>query len=64
MTNHKPFVSIESAARSLGVPLAWLRRLADSGAIPAVRAGRRWLVPLDLTRERLVELAKRREVPQ
>jgi excisionase family DNA binding protein len=51
------FVPIPDAAERLGVPLAWLKREAEAGRVPAVRAGRRWLVHLDRTREALARLA-------
>ncbi|MGP1346646.1 MAG: hypothetical protein ACTS3F_08270 [Phycisphaerales bacterium] len=51
------FVPINRAAAALGVPKAWLIRMVAVERIPAVRAGRRWLVPLEETRARLVELA-------
>jgi len=63
MTNERPttFVPIRSAARALGVPLAWLRNEAENGRIPAVRAGRRWLVPLERIQQLLHERAERGE---
>lgn len=41
------FVPLRRAASTLGVPLAWLRAEAEAKRIPAVRAGRRWLVHLE-----------------
>ena len=54
----RTFVPIRRAAVALGVPLAWLKREAESGGVPAVRAGRQWLVHMDRAR---AVLAKRAE---
>lgn len=51
------FVPIRRAAAVLGVPFAWLQREAEVGRVPAVRAGRRWLVHLEETREVLAKRA-------
>ncbi len=47
------FVPIRRAAASLGVPIAWLRREAESGNVPAIRAGARWLVNIEKARDTL-----------
>lgn len=57
----KPFVGIEHFARAHGLPEAWVRREIAAGRIPAVRAGRRWLVHLERARESLAERAARGE---
>lgn len=41
MDTPKPFVTLEQLASTLRLPAAWLRREADSGRIPVVRASRR-----------------------
>ncbi|PHQ81816.1 MAG: hypothetical protein COB69_03640 [Phycisphaera sp.] len=51
------FVPVYVAAHRLGVPLAWLRREAQAGRVPAVRAGRRWFVHLERTRAKLTQHA-------
>lgn len=55
----RTFVPLTFAANKLGVPSAWLLREAQSGRIPAIRAGRRWLVHLERTRTKLAEYAER-----
>lgn len=52
------FVPIRRAASNLGVPIAWLQAEAKAGRIPAIKAGRRWLVHLERTR---IKLAKHAE---
>jgi len=47
------------AAHRLGVPVAWLHRAAESGDVPAIRAGRQWFVHLDGARQRLLADAER-----
>ena len=37
------YVNVKAAAFELGVPAAWLRREADAGRIPCLRAGRKRL---------------------
>jgi len=54
----KTFVSIQSAASELGIPVSWLEQQAQSNKIPTIRAGRRWLVHLERTRAKLTELAE------
>lgn len=36
--------SIESVARELGLPVAFVRREVEASHLPAIRCGRRWLV--------------------
>ena len=40
------FVSITSAARCVGVPVAWLKAEAEGGRLPHLRVGRRLLFDL------------------
>lgn len=56
------FVSLDALATILGVPRAWLKREADSGAIPylQVKAGR--LFPVGEVRAVLIGRAKRETV--
>jgi len=56
---HKTFVPVRHAAAELGVPLAWLKREAEAGRIPAVQAGKRWLVHLKRTRAALTVRAEK-----
>ena len=51
------FVPIRRAASALGVPLAWLKREAEAGRVPAVCAGRRWFIHLDRAHAQLAERA-------
>ena len=57
-TQNSDFKSIGHAARVLGVPVAWLRREAHAGRVPALRVGRRVLVNLDRAREALARRAE------
>jgi len=57
-TDREAFVPARRAAASLGVPIAWLKREAEAGRVPAVRAGRRLLIHLDDARATLAERAK------
>ena len=52
------FVPIRRAASELGIPVSWLERQATNNSIPAIRAGRRWLIHLERTRVKLTELAE------
>ena len=62
-TESCPFKPVRVAARHLGVPIAWLEREAKLNRIPAVRAGRRWLIHLEKTEQRLLERAELGDVP-
>jgi len=52
------FVSVRHAASELGIPIRWLEQQANQNKIPAIRAGRRWLVHLERTRAKLTQLAE------
>jgi|GEM_PF-5999960 len=52
------FVPIRRAASIFGVPLSWLQAEAKAGRIPAIKAGRRWLIHLDRTRSKLAEISE------
>lgn len=41
------FLPLEPAAMKLGLPVAYLRRLADEGVVPCLRIGRRRLFNCD-----------------
>lgn len=45
-------------ARRLGVPASWLRREADAGRIPCVRAGAQRLFAAELVERLLLERAR------
>jgi len=49
----KPYLPLEPAASTLGVPRTWLRREADAGRIPCLRIGRRRLFDVESVREAL-----------
>ncbi len=55
--NERMFVPIRTSAARIGVPLAWLKREVESGRVPAVRAGRQWLVHLERAREIIAKQA-------
>jgi len=55
------FVPVRVVARRLGVPVAWLRREAETGGVPAIRTGRLWLVHLEGARGRLLADAEHSE---
>ncbi len=57
-SNQTTFVPIRRAASILGVPIAWLQAEVTAGRIPAIKAGRRWLVHLERTRIKLAEYAE------
>ena len=57
--NHtSTFVPLPKAACQLGVPESWLKSQANSGKLPAIRAGRRILIHLDGARSTLAAQAK------
>jgi len=60
------YVSLDHLAGSLGLPKRYLAGLAESGAIPALRAGHRMRFRVDEVSESLRELARRsvRQDPQ
>lgn len=47
------YTSMRRTAAILGLPLEWLRREADSGRVPCVRAGRRRLFDVQAVRSAL-----------
>jgi len=51
------FVPIRRAASDLGVPITWLQSEAKAGRIPAIRAGRRWLVHFEQASQALTQMA-------
>jgi hypothetical protein len=58
MDTPKPFVTLEQLAWNLKLPAAWLRREADSGRIPVIRAGRRRMFDETAVRTALLERQK------
>lgn len=52
-------MDMAEACRALGVADNTLRDMIDCGIVPALRVGRRVLIPLDAARQRLTELALR-----
>jgi hypothetical protein len=59
--NDRMFVPIRTSAARIGVPLAWLKKEVESGRIPAIRAGRQWLIHLERAREIIAKQAKNNE---
>ena len=58
MDDIKPkFVNVKTAAFELGVPAAWLRREADAGRVPCLRAGRNRLFDVEAVVSSLAQLA-------
>lgn len=51
------FKSLSKTATTLGVPIAWLKREADAGRVPCLRAGRRFLFDLEMVANALAEKA-------
>jgi len=49
-TLSKKFVSLDVLATSLALPMAWLRKQADAGAVPCLRIGRRRLFDVESVR--------------
>ena len=47
------FVPLIVGAEKLGIPLAWLRAEVRARRLPALHAGRRWLVSLEAVRNAL-----------
>jgi len=56
-------VTLNQAARALGLPHDWLREEADAGRIPCLIAGDRYLFDLDLLREIVMERTRRGDGP-
>ncbi len=58
MQRSTTFVPIRQAAAELGVPLSWLRAEAEASHVPALLAGRQWLVNLQQTKRVLCRRAR------
>jgi hypothetical protein len=41
------FKSLSQTATTLGVPVSWLKREANAGRVPCLRAGRRFLFDME-----------------
>jgi hypothetical protein len=50
-------------AARLGVPSKWLREHAESGAIPALHAGNRWLFRPDVVGPIVAKMAEGNAIP-
>ncbi len=51
----KLFCSADETAKRLGVPVAWLRAQAESGALPSLKAGRRLLFNVSVVEDTLLQ---------
>lgn len=51
------FKSLSETGTTLGVPIAWLKREADAGRVPCLRAGRRYLFDVVVVADVLAERA-------
>jgi excisionase family DNA binding protein len=56
-TTQSTYTSASDAARRLGVPEAWLKREAQAGRVPHIRAGRRILLDPQAVEAALAERA-------
>ena len=54
MQSHPKYVSVVQLARHAGLPARWIRREVLEGRLPALRVGRRTLLPLADTLEALL----------
>ena len=57
-TAHDDLVPLRQAARTLGVPAAWLRREVDAGRLPGLIAGASILLDLATVRRLLLDRAR------
>ena len=57
MSGSETFTHLRPAARRLGVPVAWLRREAEAGTVPALRVGRRLMIDVEAVERVLLERA-------
>ena len=53
-------LNLEQAANAVGVSVPTMRRWLQEAAIPALRLGRRWLIPADSLQQWVEEKAKQR----
>jgi hypothetical protein len=51
------YIPVQEASRRIGLPLAWLKREASEGRVPALRVGRRWFVDAEETERALATMA-------
>ena len=56
--NHESFMSLQRTAARLGVPIAYLRREAESNRVPHLRVGRRLLFSPEAVEQALIERAQ------
>lgn len=52
------FLTIDSAAYRLGVPVAWLKREAKYGRVPSLLVGNRLMLNLEQTKATLLKQAE------
>lgn len=62
-TEEHNLVNIHGLGRALHLPVEWLKREADSGAIPCLRVGRRRIFNLVAVKAALAERAAGRKNP-
>ena len=58
-TETSSFLPVGPAAALLGVPVKWLRREADAGRVPCLRAGDRVLFNIRAAEQALLERASK-----
>ncbi|MCH7526521.1 MAG: hypothetical protein IID39_03705 [Planctomycetes bacterium] len=58
MKPQKTFVTIHDLSRRLGLPIAYLRREAETGRLPHVKAGQRLLFHVESAERALLERAE------
>lgn len=56
-TGWRELLPLRRMASELGVPSQWLREQAESGRVPALRAGDRWLFAPEATRAAVLAMA-------
>lgn len=49
------FDSLSRTATTLGIPISWLKREAEAGRVPCLRAGRRFLFDIEAVAKTLSE---------
>ncbi len=53
----KKYISLNAVAYVLGLPKAYIRRLAEAGSIPTIRTGKQILANLEAVEKALAEMA-------
>ncbi len=54
----KKYTSLNSIAYQLGLPKAYIKRLAEAGSIPTIRTGKQILANLEAVEAAIVEMQK------